>query len=203
MAKKNKTRSLPEIAERETYNNKPIAQEIITDKFIERAEKLFSIGLYESTVASLLGLHPEVFKDWLVRGAAYGHGVEAKLFNACIKSLSGSELEFVQMIREAAQGRPAEYVKDKDGNLIFDKEGKAVVLRSEIKPNPEWAAWMLERRFRSKYGRQIEIKTSPLDNPHILPDTGQNEKDIGTDEAQSAVDELNHIMTQLKEAGVV
>lgn len=180
--------------------------EIVLDAdMVEKCEKYYRLGLHDSTIANLIGVHPETLKEWLVRGMAYNRGIEAQLFKRCAKALGESELRFVAGLTEAALGRAAVYERDKDGKLLFDGEGKPIVLKDEIKPNPLWQSWFLERRFRNKYGRtEPKIETSVLDNPMLIDTPHNGTQEVVSPEIEkNAIDEMNHIHKQLVNAGII
>lgn len=174
---------------------------------VEKCEKYYRLGLHDSTIANLIGVNPETLKEWLIRGMAYNRGIEAELFKRCAKALGESELRFVAGLTESALGRAAVFERDKDGKIMFDMEGKPITLKEELKPNPVWQSWFLERRFRKKYGRtELKAEESVLDNPMLI-DTkhngGSDDNKVSPEQEQNAINEIAHIHKQLQNAGII
>lgn len=125
----------------------------LTDELIDEIEELFSKGLHESTVAKMLGVNPRLMHEWLVKGAVYGRGIHCELFMRCAKALGTFEVELITELQKHAFGSPAEYLVDGRGKLKLDKKGKAILVKAEVKPNPKWIVWFLERRFPKTYSK--------------------------------------------------
>ena len=164
----------------------------LSPELINQVEQLYRVGLKDSAVANIIGISSDILSEWLLRGAAHNNGLYGELFKRCAKAVSSGELEFVAKIRECALGKAAEYayreITKPDGSVVkelqLDGEGKAIVLREEIKPNPVWASWFLERRFSKHWSKQdaigivLSTPESASNNAMRANDAGEQEKII-------------------------
>lgn len=145
----------------------------LTPKLIDEIAKLYRLGLRDSAVANMVGKSPYTIREWMLRGAMGStNPLFNELFTKCAKAVSSLETELLAEIRVHAFGRGAEYAKETvkmpDGSIIertqFDGNGKPVVIREEIKGNPSWIAWIMERRFRnewSNYRDNVPVESTP------------------------------------------
>lgn len=187
MAKKSKTIIAGNPTVINPMTDKPIT---LTPEIIKKASELFRSGITDNSVANILGVNPKLFREWLIRGGAYGNGLHGELFVQCAKAVGYVEFEMLMNIRKHAMGSPAEHayseITHPDGRVekkvMLDAEGKPVVLKPEVPPNPQWAAWILEKRFKKTFGRQAEININSIidENPFdaALNNKNDEEQDV-------------------------
>ena len=172
--------------------NNPIS---LTPEIVKKAEQFFRAGMTDNSVANILGVNPMLFREWLIKGGAFGTGLHGELYVACARSIGTVEFEMIANIRKAALGSPAEYAYNIDakGNktIALDGEGRPIITKAEVPPMPQWSAWILEKRFRKTFGKVAEININSVieDNPFdaaLNKDVHNNE----TAEVLSAEDEI-------------
>lgn len=176
MAKKSAPKkNLPEISNKpDVFINPDTGMNItLTPEIISQMERLYRVGMQDNPIANMLGINPKLMREWLIRGATYNNGLHGELFRRCAAAVAGCELELFVDLRKHAMGTPAVYlespVKDMLGNVQFDKQGKVImevvrdadgkpiVKTAEVKGNPMWITWILERRFHKTFGKQMEV----------------------------------------------
>lgn len=153
------------------FIDKLVTQSDINEDLVEKIPKYYRAGLRDSVVANMAGISYITLREWLLRGAiGSGSPLYRVLFDKCREAVGVLELEFINEIRKSALGSPAEfaYNTNADGSrtVALDGEGKPIVLKSETKANPQWAAWMLERRFREAW----MLKEGFREPPTYMPD---------------------------------
>lgn len=154
----------------------PNSLEKLSEEMCELIIKYYRLGLKDSTIANLVGVSPLTIKDWIIRGAYEGEAedLHRKLSKGARQAVGQLEVEFAAEIRKAALGSPAEFACDEiiypDGRIEkkikLDGEGNPIVLKEERKPNVQWSAWFLERRFRDTWGQKetlVKIEFTPDD----------------------------------------
>lgn len=137
---------------------------LLSPELINQIEQFYRMGLTDQTVANMIGISKFTLTEWLTKGAAKANGVHAELFKRCAKAVGSGELEYVAKIREHALGAPAVFAMREttspDGTVTkevqTDNEGQPIVLKQEIKSNPVWVSWFLERRFRRVWSKGDE-----------------------------------------------
>lgn len=173
--KKTTTSTLPTISYEDQKN-----PTILTPELISNIEQHYRLGLKDQAVANIVGVSVGILIEWLVKGQAKNHGAHGDLFRRCAKAVGVNELEFVAKIREHALGTPAIIAYDEehfpDGRIIkkvrLDNEGQPIILKEEVKANPVWAAWYLERRHGKNWSKN---------DSYLL---GNSTPDKGLDDAQ-------------------
>lgn len=165
------------------YNSNYKKESLLTKDLINQIAKLYRSGLKDSTVANIVGISPITLREWLLKGAAgSANELLVELFEKCASAVGILELEFVNEIRKYALGSPAEYaydeIKHSDGTItkVISKnsDGDPIIIKSEIKPNPQWAAWILERRFRETWGVREPIVEVAYTPDGVANDAGFN-----------------------------
>ena len=217
MAKKSATTKKPENIVATVVNDSTGYQITLTPEVIDRAEKLFRTGLKDSAVANVLEINPTLFMEWLTKGAMIGDGLHGQLFRRCAKAIGHAQLSWVAKIIEAGMGTPAEYAYNEttmpDGRVIkelaLDGEGKPIVRKREQLANVDHLKWMLEKRFKKDFGKgyvgfdnmlEHDLFDATFKKPN---ETKKDEKDVTPEEGDTALAEMNHIMAELKNAGVI
>ena len=144
----------------------------LTPELIRQIEQLYGMGLRDRSVAGFVGVHPSTLTMWITRGRSTGGGLYGELFIRCLKAIAGHEAQFIAKLNEHALGAPTKlaYKKKPDGTnseeLLLDSENKPIVLQEEIKSNPTWIAWNLERRHNIwNKADKYDINISSLENP--------------------------------------
>lgn len=191
MAKKRKATVINPITDQEIS---------LTPELIKQAASLFRSGMTETTLAGLLGVRPVLFREWLVRGGVYNTGLHGQLFRECFKNLSSVELEHLNNIRVHALGQKAEFAYDEvihpDGRIekkiARDKEGNPIIIRAEIKPNPQWSSWILSKRFKTTYGIDEQHKTF-IDEVNDNAALNNNDSDGNAPIDVTTISEQDHI----------
>lgn len=143
----------------------------LTPELITEIEQIFRRGLQDRAAAALTGVHPSVLREWFMQGLNYDRGLTGELFRRCAKAMGTHEFEFVDKLRQHALGSPKKlaYKKNPDGTdsheVLLDSEGNPVVLQEEIKSNPIWIAWTLERRHPKAWNKMLKFEmNSQLEN---------------------------------------
>ena len=106
-----------------------------------------------ATIAAAAG-HAEVSQATVYRWLR----ADARFRDAVKRAEAGAELRFTTTIADAAMGRPAEY----------DAEG--VLIRPEVRPVWQAAAWWLERRRREDYGQRAVLTVNLRERAQAIAD---------------------------------
>lgn len=165
MPSKKKTQKITVI---NPHTDNPIS---LTPEIIKKAEQFFRAGMTDNSVANILGINPRLFREWLIKGGAYGTGLHGELYVACARSIGTVEFEMIANIRKAALGSPAEYAYNTDaqGNktVALDGEGRPIIAKAEVPAMPQWSAWILEKRFKRMFGKVADINIHSIieENP--------------------------------------
>lgn len=137
---------------------------MLSPELINQIEQFYRMGLTDQTVSNMIGVSKYTLTEWLIRGASTNNGAHGELFKRCAKAVGSGELEYVAKIREHALGAAAVFAyretTSPDGTVTkevqTDNEGQPIVLKQEIKSNPQWVSWFLERRFKRAWGKGDE-----------------------------------------------
>lgn len=169
----------------------------LTLEVIDNCERLYRLGMQDSAVANFLNINPLLLREWLIKGAAFNHGLHGELFRRCAKAVAVCEIELMSELRKHAFGAPAEYeynIKpDGTKEVALDGDGLPIVKRAEIKGNPTWITWLMERRFNKSFGKQAQVGFSE----HSVIDSGiydaalKNENEQAQQEQEIDVSILN------------
>lgn len=133
----------------------------------ERVVQLVRAGNYIETAAAAAGISKETFHGWLRRSAeAHGklHRKERlnPLDKACMEfsaavddAQAAAEAEDVAHLQALGRARQVTTV-----TVQLDKDGDEVSRSQQTKqlgPDPAVLMWRLERRFRPRWGRQVQV----------------------------------------------
>lgn len=160
----------------------------LTPELIENIAKFYRAGLSDVSVSNMVGISPEQIREWILRGAiGAGSDLNRQLFDKCRLAVGVLELEFINEIRRHALGSPAEYAynigADGSKTIALNDDGMPIVIRSEVKPNPVWASWILERRFKMIWSgskdQHHSITYTPDDPMKDATLQGSNDETIG------------------------
>lgn len=172
----------------------------LTEELIDQIEDLFSKGLSRSIIAGYLGINPQLLREWLVKGAAYGRGIHGDLFLRCAKAQGQFEHDLLSELNKCALGAPAEYLMTKRGKLRFDKKGHPIVVKEEIKPNPKWMCWLLENRFSTNNNQQSDIFSGQSNGALLNEESGhfEEKKDCSKLSEKEQLEELEKELNVLR-----
>ncbi len=128
---------------------------------IDRILKAVRHGCLLETAAAFAGIHRVTLYRWIRRAAAAGAGPEARICNTfkekLAEAMAESEIRDVEVIRKAAEGGyPLSIITE-----TTDAEGNVTRVVEHV-PRPNWraAAWRLQRRFPSRWGRRTRHEHS-------------------------------------------
>lgn len=194
MAKKKAKKEVATVINPETGNKITLTPEII-----EKAELAYRLGIMDVAVANYIGVNPSLFREWLTKGALFGTGLHGELFKRCSQATAMTQMEWVNELRKHAFGADRVFAYNEttypDGRVVktvaTDAEGKPIVLKEEVKGNPTWIAWLLERRYRKSFGKQEEgIPECILDTVQV--DAALNDKEQPIEDGEKNVSILNN-----------
>lgn len=147
--KPNKERTLPG----------PGREPTLTVELIAQLSELVKFGNYIETAYLSLGIKKPTFYAWMQKGQLRKGTLYAALLDALTRSEAEGEASDVMGIYRAGAGKKAELLKEKDadGNekVVFDEEGRPIVISPALKPDWKARAWRLERRNPNKWGRSV------------------------------------------------
>jgi transposase len=168
---------------------------------IKNITNLVRQGMYPSVACSMFGVHRQRITEWVAKGRENPDSLYAAFADALHKAIAEAEARDLSTVDSHANGRPAIYERDKDGNLVMDSEGKPILLRAEIRPNWLAAAWKLERRSPKRWGRfdrihmTAESEMSEIDVTHT---TSGADKQVTEEQKNDALKEVSDILENLK-----
>lgn len=190
----------------------------LTSKMVDEIAKYYRLGLRDSAVANMVGKSPQTIREWLYRGASGNSSnlLYNELFAKCALAVGTLQTELIAEIRAHAMGRPTEYAKEvttlPDGSKVekiqLNKDGEPIVLREEIKGNPQWVAWLMERRFRNEWSANrdnIPVESTP-DKAHadLLHHKEADKQDFGVEMSnKERLEMLDLMKTQITTEGLV
>lgn len=131
----------------------------LTDGVIRALEEGARAGLYRVELARLAGVDERTLYRWLEAAAADEEAgntdsLHARLRHALTRAEAEAEESMLALVRDAATIR-----------TVLDRKGDAV----EVDGDWRAAAWFLERRYPSKYGRRDHVTV----NDPSRPDAGK------------------------------
>jgi hypothetical protein len=181
--------------------------EIITYPLIDKLCQALKLGVDPSTACHVNGLTKGGFDKWIKKGTDEIKRVDGlrnrgrsqakvkkrlKIYVVLVlrvrKVLAECEMVGVMGIKRAASGMPAEFAKDRNGEIILDDRGKPIQLRQERAGNWFAWAWFLERRFPEHWSR-----TDIRDVDEESPTAPTIEQGADLDELRSADKELKEL----------
>ncbi len=117
----------------------------------DRILKAISLGLTYKDAAQFAGIGETTFYEWKKKGENASAGKFREFWEALKKAEVEGENVLLQRINDAATGKNSK----KKTKTIYDKEGKAIGKVEIIEEGGIWqaAAWILERRFPERWGR--------------------------------------------------
>jgi hypothetical protein len=164
-----------------------------TQKFIDEMCKILRTGVYPETAAVMAGTTRQVFLHWMKVSHRPEHPdyrpIYAKCRDRVLKVMEEVTVRDVMTIEKAASGWDQEYHRhpegtidpetgaDISGQIIFDGKGNPLIKRKYRAPDWGAAAWRLERRAKSQWGRTDTVNMNVV-NGDSISDDGQ--KDDGS-----------------------
>lgn len=138
-------------------------QTILTPELHDNIARLYKLGLLTKAVAALVKVNPATIVRWLELGALPGADpIYRNFYYDCANAVSALEGELIGVIRNFALGTPEEYETEEvivDGKIVWEPikgpDGRPVIKKRATPPDPEWAAWLLEKRFAGHFGKQL------------------------------------------------
>ncbi len=124
-----------------------------TKRTPERVALILQVLRSGGTIAAAAG-YAEVSARQVYRWAA----TDVSFRHAIEKAAGDAEVRFTTAVSDAAMGSPAQY--DAAGQLI----------RPEVKPVWQAAAWWLERRRREDYGLRVGVSVNVRDRAKAIAD---------------------------------
>lgn len=116
------------------------------------------------SAAALCGVSKDTLYRWLRSGKnSKSECLEKLLSDAVLKALAESEMRDLEIIDTAAMGTPDKYLLDPTGNAILDASGNPIITELGSPPNWKAAAWRLERKFPSRWGKTSKIALEETD----------------------------------------
>lgn len=164
----------------------------VNPEVIQSIKNYLLLGMSLESTASLVGVNPTTFRRWLKNGLEDGDSIYGELYRQVIKTLASAEVRDLSIVDNAVQGRPAEYMKDKEGNLILDGEGKPVLIAAEIKPDWKAAAWKLSKMNPKRWGDKLGVTF----DSDVLPK--YEEKDVTPEKREKSREELKDTIKNLQ-----
>lgn len=128
---------------------------------MKRLVNSIRMGNYIAVAARQYGVSPVTVHRWIARGISEPESIYGAFGKAVDQALAESEARDLASLDAAANGRPAQYERDKDGNIVLDKKGSPIKLTDEVKADAKWAAWKLERRARRRWGQTEAVQMAP------------------------------------------
>lgn len=160
----------------------PGAPPTITYDLIKHIAELVKHGNYIETAYAAVGVPKSDFYEWMTKGRLRKGTIYAALTEAVDQAMAEGETRDVLNIDRAALGAKAEFLREKgeDGveRVVYDENGKPVVLRPGSKPDWKASAWRLERRNPNRWGRSVVQLEIPLGDPKPK---GDDEETVGVD----------------------
>ena len=175
----------------------------LTPDVINKICDAIKIGCFPQVAAMYANVLPSTFRYWIRRGIEEPDSRYGELLNAVRSCLGQAEMRDVAALQAFIQGRPAEFMKDSNGNLVLDGNGNAIKIRDEVRPNITATMFKMERRWAANWGRQlrVDISSDILNDEESLSNQDDQEKEIDIKEAERARDNTTHILKQLAKAG--
>lgn len=188
----------------------------LTPELVNLIAHYYRAGLRDSAVANMVGKSPHTIRDWLVRGAMGStNALYQELYYKCAKAVGSLETELIAEIRKWAFGSPTEYayesVTDTNGSVTrriqLNNDGEPIVIKEEIRGNPNWIAWIMERRFRSEWGNEKNgvpvISTPDVIHNNITHQQKENSVNFGVDlTKEERLEMLELLKTKIRTEGL-
>lgn len=118
-------------------------------------------GCYVETAVAYCGISKNTFYRWLrLANTDDSNTLYKELSHAIEIAFAQSEMRDIEVINKSAQGSPDILVYDDEGNILLDSKGNPIISEYGLPPNWKAAAWRLERRNPSRWGKQCQVELS-------------------------------------------
>jgi len=125
----------------------------LTQGMIDTIVNCLRLGSYIETAAILAGIDKNTFYAWLKKGRAKPRSMYGKLLRSVLVAQQEAKIRDLTIIDKAANGRPAKFMRDENGKIMFNDKGRALIEEESLEPDWSASAWRLERRFPKEWGR--------------------------------------------------
>lgn len=140
-------------------------------------------GAFVEDAAARVGIDKSTVYNWLRRGREHKdpgvflrgkrageprpiereHRPYVEFFHAVTRARGHAVVSSIELITAAGTGTAAVFERDDSGRIVFDRQGKPIVLMPAAAPDWRARAWYLERTDPKRFGRRIEVDTEPDD----------------------------------------
>lgn len=173
----------------------------LDEELIKKICDAVLIGCFPTVAALYARVPPQTFGDWIKRGLERPDSIYGQLYEALQFTLGQSEMRDVAALETFIKGRPAEYLRDKDGSLVYDKNGSPIKTRKEIEPDLRALMFKLDRRWQKSWGRIVgPDATNDLFNENTRHEA-KNEIDVTPESVKQEKEYIDHVVEQLSKAG--
>jgi len=124
----------------------------LTPEVQGRITNAIAAGSYIETAAAYAGISKETLYDWLKTGAKAKTGKHKEFSDAVKKALAAGELRDLAVIDKAASGYEVVKTRIEDG-----VKGRTETTETHWEFAWQAAAWKLERKFPSRWGRRDHV----------------------------------------------
>lgn len=136
----------------------PGAPPKLTLELIGLISDYLKTGAYVETAFMSCGVPKACFYEWMKKGRAARKGIYTALTDAVDKAVAEGEMRDLFNIERAAAGSRAEYLRDKNGEVVLDGEGNPIVTKPMMKPDWKASAWRLERRNPNRWSQKQTLE---------------------------------------------
>ena len=167
-------------------------QRLQLDEFtISEIERWIQLGLDYHSACLALRINKHTADNWLRSGKANPDSLYGELLFRVSKSVVILEGYMLKVLKDGLESAPAEYkqyllseVVHPDGTI--ERKYRHLRVREERKPDANIAKWFMSRRFRSKWGDNINLNlpgmtfSDPLNEPDkekLVPENKLTEKE--------------------------
>lgn len=141
----------------------------LTNELIEKFSTALKNGAYIETAAAYCGISKDTFYRWLKKAPTDDeNGNYRKLSDAIERAWAIGEMADLEVINKAALGSPDRLALDENGKVIVDVNGRPVVEEYGCTPNWRASAWRLERKFPSRWGKNVSVNLKRDANIEIV-----------------------------------
>lgn len=129
----------------------------LTEEKMDAVVNALRLGIYPDTAYKLAGLSGFAIKQYIVKSLEHPESIYATFVEKIKKAIAEAEVRDIATIDGAAHGKKGIPLRNADGSLVFDNNGKPVWEQYPVKGDWKAAAWKLERRFKSKWGQALNM----------------------------------------------
>jgi transposase len=161
------------------------------------------MGNYLSVACSMHGVTYRRLHEWIGKGKEKPESIYGAFAQSVMRAVSEAETRDLSTVDAFANGRAAQYERQpkghpKEGELILDPKGNPILIRAEIKPNWQAAAWKLERRAPNRWGRFDRVHHSAEEEARSV---NGNEHEAPEAEKAGVLNEVRELIGAIDELG--